>query len=264
MATYLFVWNPKRYPLLDFMEEIRAAKVESGTLRWSCGSRQDISAGDRAYLIRLGLAPKGIVAGGTIKCAPFKAPHWDPGKAANGEIANYVDVDIEDIQADPFIPREELKYMAPGFHWDSQMSGILIQPASVADRLESLWFERTGMDFRMPEEVWVLASFTEGAVKQIQVNAYERNGRARRACLLHHGWACAICGMDFRATYGAEADGLIHVHHLKPLNDIGHSYEVDPIHDLLPVCPNCHSVIHSRGGLRSPEEVKAMLKQAQS
>jgi len=260
MATYLFVWNPKRYPLQDFMEEIRAAKVESGTLRWSCGSRQDISAGDRAYLIRLGLAPKGIVAGGMIKCAPFKAPHWDPEKAARGEIASYVDIDIEDIQAEPFIPREELQDMAPGFHWDSQMSGILIQPGPVADRLEALWFERTGVDFRIPEEALALTSFVEGAVKEIQVNAYERNGKARRACLLHHGWACAICKMDFGTTYGTEAGGLIHVHHLKPLNEIGCRYEVDPIHDLLPVCPNCHAVIHSGGGLRTPEEVRKMLR----
>ncbi len=264
MATYLFVWNPNRFPLQNFMEEIRAAKVESGTLRWSCGSRKDISAGDRAYLIRLGIVPKGIVAGGTIKCAPFKAPHWNPEKAAEGEIANYVDIEIEDMQIEPFIPREELQDMDPGFHWDSQMSGILIQPAALADRLEALWFERTGLDFQIPEEALVPAFFMEGGVKKIQVNAYERNGKARRACLLHHGWACAICGMDFGATYGAEADGLIHVHHLKPLNEIGRSYEVDPIHDLLPVCPNCHAVIHSRGGLRSPEEVRAMLKQAQA
>lgn len=263
MATYLFVWNPKRYPLPDFMEELRAAKVESGALRWSCGSRQDISAGDRAYLIRLGLAPKGIVAGGTIKCPPFKASHWDPEKAARGEVTSYVDIEIEDIQAEPFILREELKDIAPGFHWDSQMSGILIQPPSIADRLEALWFERTGMDFRIPEEAWEPVSYLEGAVKQIQVNAYERNGKARRACLLHHGQACGICGMDFGATYGAEAEGLIHVHHLKPLNEIGHNYEVDPIHDLLPVCPNCHAVIHSGVGLRTPKEVMEMLKQAQ-
>lgn len=264
MATFLFVWNPKRYSLPDFMEEIRAARIESGTLRWSCGTRQDISAGDRAYLIRLGLAPKGIVAAGTIKCSPFKAPHWDPEKAEKGEVTNYVDVEIEDIQAEPFILREELQDLAPGFHWDSQMSGILIQPPFVADRLESLWFERTGMDFRIPEEALTSASFTEGAVKQIQVNAYERNGKARRACLLHHGWACAICGMDFRATYGVEADGLIHVHHLKPLNEIGCSYEVDPISDLLPVCPNCHAVIHSGRGLRTPDEVRKMIRKGEA
>jgi len=260
MAAYLFVWNPKRYPLLDFMEEIRSAKTADGMLRWSCGSRRDIASGDRAFLIRLGLPPKGIVAGGTIRCAPFKAPHWDPGKAKEGNVANYVDVDVEDIQAEPFIPREELLDLAPGFHWDAQMSGVLIQPASVVDRLESLWAERTGMDFRIPEEVAVREAFHEGSLRQIQVNAYERNGRARRTCLLHHGFACAICGMDFAATYGSDADGLIHVHHLKPLCEIGQSYVVDPIRDLLPVCPNCHAVIHMGGGIRSPEEVKMMLK----
>jgi 5-methylcytosine-specific restriction protein A len=264
MAAFLFVWNPKRYPLLDFMEEIRTATVENGVLRWSCGSRQDISAGDRAFLIRLGLAPKGIVAGGIVQCSPFKAPHWDPERAAGGGLASYVDVGIEDIQAEPFILREELQDIAPGFHWDSQMSGILIQPDYVVDRLEALWIERTQMDFRIPDEAWGSVSFREGALKQVQVNAYERNGKARRACLLHHGWACSICGLDFGETYGAQADGLIHVHHLKPLNEIGRSYQVDPINDLLPVCPNCHAVIHSGGGLRTPEEVRTMLQEGQA
>ena len=56
-----------------------------------------------------------------------------------------------------------------------------------------------------------------------------------------------------------KVEGLIHVHHLKSLAEIGHSYQVDPIKDLMPVCPNCHAVIHSGPDLRTPDEVKAMI-----
>ena len=38
--------------------------------------------------------------------------------------------------------------------------------------------------------------------------------------------------------------GYIHVHNLKPLSEIKEEYKVDPINDLRPVCPNCHSMIH--------------------
>ncbi len=34
-------------------------------------------------------------------------------------------------------------------------------------------------------------------------------------------------------------EGFIHVHHLKPLSEVGYEYRVDPIRDLRPVCPNC-------------------------
>lgn len=260
MATFLFVWNPKRYSIQDFLKEIKEAKSTDGILRWSCRS-QEVSEGDRAFLIRLGAAPKGIVAAGTIKGATYLAPHWDSPHAGIDAVTSYVDVLIDDVDvhAEPILAREELSDLAPEFRWDSQSSGIRIQPESVAERLEALWMERTGTEFRLPEEVAVAVSLHEGALKQIQVNAYERNGKARRTCLLHHGWACGICGFDFGKAYGSKVEGLIHVHHLKSLAEIGHSYQVDPIKDLMPVCPNCHAVIHSGPDLRTPDEVKAMI-----
>ena len=36
--------------------------------------------------------------------------------------------------------------------------------------------------------------------------------------------------------------------------------EVDPVHDLRPMCPKCHAVIHIGGEHRSLEEVRQMLQ----
>lgn len=69
----------------------------------------------------------------------------------------------------------------------------------------------------------------------------------------------AVCGTDLGAVYGDVARGLVHVHHLRPLSEIAGEYEVDPVHDLRPVCPNCHAVIHIGGENRRLEEVKQML-----
>lgn len=88
------------------------------------------------------------------------------------------------------------------------------------------------------------ANIFEGAKKQITVNAYERNPIARKACLTKYGYKCSVCGFDFEEVYGKIGAEYIHVHHLKPLNEINGKYKVDPIKDLRPVCPNCHSMLH--------------------
>jgi hypothetical protein len=114
----------------------------------------------------------------------------------------------------------------------------------------------------LPEEVTEPGELREGAVKIIAVNAYERNAEARRQCIAAHQPRCCICGFDFGAAYGPEFDGFIHVHHLRPLSEIGGEYEVNPIEDLRPVCPNCHAVVHFGGRNRSIEEVKELLRRA--
>lgn len=86
--------------------------------------------------------------------------------------------------------------------------------------------------------------FPEGAKKTVQVNRYERNPEARAKCIEIHGTRCKICDMSFEETYGTFAKDFIHVHHKKALHEISEEYEVDPINDLIPVCPNCHAMLH--------------------
>src|SRR5262249_18491079 len=99
----------------------------------------------------------------------------------------------------------------------------------------------------LPDEVDFLAPIWEGAKYQVTVNAYERNPLARARCIAHYGPTCVVCGLNFGAVYGPLAEGFIHVHHVKPLSEVGEEYEVDPEADLRPVCPNCHAVIHLGG-----------------
>ena len=116
-------------------------------------------------------------------------------------------------------------------------------------------------DILLPEEISGTEGFYEGARRQISVNTYERDRAARDKCLQYYDTRCAVCAQDMSEIYGPEAEGLIHVHHLKPLSEIKEDYRVDPIADLRPVCPNCHAVIHRR---RKPpykiEEVKGFLE----
>jgi len=99
----------------------------------------------------------------------------------------------------------------------------------------------------------------EGAKKQVVVNAYERNPKARQECIEYYGTKCFICGFDFEEKYGEIGKGFIHVHHLKQLSEINEEYKVDPIKDLRPLCPNCHAMVHKKTPAYSIEEIKEFI-----
>ena len=66
-----------------------------------------------------------------------------------------------------------------------------------------------------------------------------------RSCLEHYGAVCQICGFDSSAEYGIP--GIIHVHHKEPIADkMTESWNVDPVEDLVPLCPTCHALVHSK------------------
>jgi hypothetical protein len=111
----------------------------------------------------------------------------------------------------------------------------------------------------LPDEVDEPTPLAEGARYQITVNAYERNPENRRQCIERHGTVCCICKFDFGAAYGEMFSGMIHVHHLRPLAEVGEEHSVDPEADLRPVCPNCHAVLHRRVPAYSIEEVQRFL-----
>jgi predicted HNH restriction endonuclease len=111
-----------------------------------------------------------------------------------------------------------------------------------------------------PEEVLPSTTFPEGAVERVLVNRYERDPRAREACIAKYGTLCYICGFDFVAKYGEVMSGFIHVHHLKSLARLGPDYEVDPERDLRPVCPNCQAVLHRKDPPYSIEDVVQFIR----
>lgn len=85
----------------------------------------------------------------------------------------------------------------------------------------------------------------EGSARSFVATRYERNRKAREICLAYHGKSCKVCGMNFEQFYGKEFADIIEVHHIVPVSEIAESYIVDPINDLIPLCPNCHTAIHS-------------------
>lgn len=102
---------------------------------------------------------------------------------------------------------------------------------------------RVQSEFSYPEEISTPEIYVEGAKKQIIVNSYERDSKARNKAIEIHGLDCIVCSMNFESIYGVIGIGFIHVHHLIPLHAIDDTYQVNPEKDLVPVCPNCHAML---------------------
>lgn len=100
----------------------------------------------------------------------------------------------------------------------------------------------------------------EGAVREETVNRYERSRFNRSICLNFHGTNCKACGMDFRSIYGEIGAGFIHVHHIIPVSRLGAGYIINPIDDLIPVCPNCHAMLHRKDPPYLVDELKEIIK----
>lgn len=111
-----------------------------------------------------------------------------------------------------------------------------------------------------PDEVPSDSVFWEGAVRGVLVNQYERNRDAHDACIDHYGARCIVCTLDFESVYGYFGKGTIHVHHLRQISEIKEGYQINPIADLRPVCPNCHAVIHRRTPPYTIDEMKNMIR----
>ncbi|MGB7520694.1 MAG: HNH endonuclease, partial [Spirulinaceae cyanobacterium] len=111
-----------------------------------------------------------------------------------------------------------------------------------------------------PDEIDSTEIFREGCVRQVLVNTYERDPQARQKCIDYYGSSCSVCNFDFGKAFGKLGKGFIHVHHLRPISEIAEEYEIDPIEDLRPVCPNCHAMIHRHSPPFSIEEMRILLK----
>jgi len=270
MATYLLKWNPTKSPwdsLKVDVEEVRRRGLHDH--RWSCGNSGRIRVGDRVFLLRTSKAPRGIIASGIVNEAPHEGRHWSPvrPKAKALYIGARFDI-LLDADVEPILAVERLKGGSLGEYFrrinNAPKSGLTI-PGKTAAELEVIWASFLASVARppapaLPEEVTTPEQFFEGALRQITINAYERNPAARRRCIEHYGCHCWTCGFDFEAAYGEAGQGFIHVHHLKPLAQIGATYEIDAVADLRPVCPNCHAIIHRGHKMMSADALREMLR----
>lgn len=248
MALFVLTWNPTK-SLDEDVRFVRRAvsRTASGwsiRSRWSVGPRKGgIEPGDRTVMLRQE-RERGIVASGEFTSGVTTGPHWlDPKRTAQ-----YASIEWEIwVPAEDRLPTEILKSDFPQVNWDYgfQASGNRIGVAA-ARAVEARWRDHLlhlGLDIEgHPDES--TQSFREGDRTTVKVNRYERDPRARASCLAANGYRCAACDIDFEEAYGSLGRGFIHVHHVRGLAGSGEDHAVDPVVDLVPLCPNCHAMVH--------------------
>jgi 5-methylcytosine-specific restriction protein A len=102
----------------------------------------------------------------------------------------------------------------------------------------------------------------EGKKMSVVKNTYERSPKNRAACLIFHGYNCFSCGLNFEQTYGSIGEKYIEVHHRVPVSLMGGEYRLDPKTDLVPLCSNCHSMVHTESPPITPENLKQLVTEA--
>lgn len=92
------------------------------------------------------------------------------------------------------------------------------------------------------------------------VNRWERDPQKRLQCVDHFGYECQICGFSFEKTYGSLGANFCHVHHIEPLGEVhGERKDLDPRTDLIPVCANCHEMLHRGKVALKPDQLRDLI-----
>ena len=132
----MFGWNPLKWEWKAIDDDIAKLHAE-GKLEenWSVASHKTIQPGDRAYIVRLGLEPKGIFASGYISSEPYLA-------SRKGRIYHRINIRLDVLlnpDKQPILTMDILKTgNLAAQNWTPQASGISIRP-ELADELEGVW-----------------------------------------------------------------------------------------------------------------------------
>jgi 5-methylcytosine-specific restriction enzyme A len=143
MATYLFAWNPSLWNWPELDQDIRQLRRRGHfDTEWNSGRVRNIEIGSRAFLIRVGVHPKGLFGAGYTLTDPVPTVHWRPEKAAVGAIQQRLTLRLEALHPLPLVTYGDLgKPPFARFRWGVRSSGVRI-PSTLADTLEDLWEKR--------------------------------------------------------------------------------------------------------------------------
>ena len=100
----------------------------------------------------------------------------------------------------------------------------------------------------------------EGAKGVRASNFYERSPLSRRLAIEIHGVTCAACNFNFSNKYGPIGDGVVEIHHRIPVHLMQVEAVVDPRTDLVPLCSNCHTMVHKTDPPIAVEDLKRFVE----
>ena len=172
-TAWLLTWNPKKWNWAELQAD-RDTAIDGKPVKhaWRCSSTLP-KEGDHAYLMRLGVEPKGIVAHGTIASGSYESRDRDEQKAQSRNMTRYVDVkfsEVRDADRDLIVSLDLLKERVPGQHWEPSGSGIKLNPPAPLV-LGELWRALPDLQGRYPAR----STIVQGSSKMASPSATPRN-----------------------------------------------------------------------------------------
>jgi 5-methylcytosine-specific restriction protein A len=260
MSSYLITFkpateNPGRGWPLDSLRKL-IFDIESDKQAeepWRFASRKAVREGDPVFLLVQGKLGPAIIGHGLVSRIPTK-----------DEPAIILFDQLVDPTKESLIGREKLLGLRDSKSlWRSQASGVKIREDITLQLEEFLNQHPSGVNPNIFRKVLIDDhTYLEGRVRQVTMNLAERNPQARKDAIHRHGVVCTVCDFDFEKVFGPLGKGFIHFHHTSPIaGRSGHSKT--SLDELLPVCPNCHSMLHRNKIPLSVSELRRILADEQ-
>lgn len=117
------------------------------------------------------------------------------------------------------------------------------------------------------ETIYIEPTVKEGDSTEAVTTRYERSGFAKRLCIEAYGntYRCEVCGTKLSDKYGTRdnKEDYIEVHHIVEHAERSKqegSHAVNYRTEMIPLCPNCHRMIHFlKDHTISPEELREII-----
>lgn len=262
MTAYIFDLSPDRQtgglPSYSWALD-RLTETGHAVGRWEVGSNSGIFPGADAWLLLQGRQGGGLIGHGTVGSEPYPDA-TDSDGADDGR--RLVDIAVDALlQRGEEIPAEILTERVPKVRWNTEPGAAVEIPPEDEAAVRFLWAEYppVPVDPTTPPP----GTLPKNALATAPINRYEWDRQARKACIDHHGTSCSACGFSFEAVYGDIGKDFIQVHHIVPVSLVGGDYELDPLTDLVPLCPNCHAMAHRRKPVPyTPAELRTLISRA--
>ena len=262
MAAIILAWNPDRRDGWNYAAAVEQVS-ETGLFlaEWTVTEPDQVPAGTEVWLwlqgrTRCGLLGHGSVVSGGHHREPEAGGEPGGHRIGGGPLhahARHIAVAFDALIASgDEVPPALFADVVPDIHWVPPMRPVTVLDPVLEAKIRAVW-RRYGPSRPSSPGHLTPGSYPEQAIRRVQVNRFESSAEAQRICIAHHGTGCAACGLSFESTYGEAAAGFIEVHHLVPPELLGTGYQLDPVTDLVPLCPNCHAMAHL--GVATPRTV---------
>lgn len=265
---WIFQSNPKRYDV--FSEEIIKPKVMEGD--WNVNQhKNEIKKGDIALLWISGNKTKrGIYAILDIISDPYSNPKnqklWVDYQYRSKFKKPFLDTEIQKIPSLSNLSiindYRKTNYPVTKSEWDIIQKEI--KKRGLEDNAKNV-SANSANQCNINEKPVInveleINSLFEGSEKIVVQSIKRRVQKLREMAIQHHGTTCVVCGFSFAKKYGELGKDFIEIHHLNPIFEYTEEINVNPKTDLVPLCSNCHRIIHKKSKMLSVEQLKKIVK----